>query len=90
MELVKIVAALALALGALLTMGYARAKENELPAAAVQTTLTGQEKLAAREAMRRAELVEHQRRKEDFTRRCSKPLMSAPELEACRVAYRRL
>ena len=80
MELSKAVAALSLILGALLTTGYARAAEKEIV----------QVRAAAREAVRRVAIAEHDRRKADFARRCSKPIMTNAELEACRAAYRRL
>jgi hypothetical protein len=79
MELSKIVAFLALVLGVVLATGQARSAE------------TVQNKLVEREAVRRAALVEHDKRKEDFSRRCSgKPYLTSTELEACRAAYRRL
>jgi hypothetical protein len=79
MELSKIVAFLALVLGVVLATGQARGAE------------TVQNKLVEREAVRRAALVEHDKRKEDFSRRCSgKPYLTSTELEACRAAYRRL
>ena len=70
----------------LLAAGYARGAETGWQTAKA----TVQEQLVAREAMRRAALAEHHKRKEDFARLCIKPLMSSAELEACRVAYRRL
>jgi hypothetical protein len=87
MELSKAVVSLALILAAALAAGYARGGEGGGPAGTRETV---QERLVAREATRRAALAEHLRRKEDFVRRCAKSLMSAAELEACRVAYRRL
>jgi hypothetical protein len=78
MDLSRTVAALALILVLALVVGYAIAAEKP------------QDRSAAREAARRVALAEHQKRKEDFARRCTKPLMSAAELEACRAAYRRL
>jgi hypothetical protein len=87
MELSKAVASLALLLGVLLATGYARGTDIGTPDGGKGTV---QERLVAREAVRRAALAEHHRRKEDFARLCTKPLMSAVELEACRVAYRRL
>ena len=85
MELSKAVASLALILAAALAAGYARGTEIGAP-----TGSTVQDRLLAREAMRRAAVAEHHKRIEDFARRCTKPLMSNVELEACRVAYRRL
>jgi hypothetical protein len=86
MELSKAVASLALVLAVTLAAGYANGDNKSMPPAKE----TMQERLLAREAMRRAALQEHHRRKEDFTRLCTKPLMTAAELEACRAAYRRL
>jgi len=87
MELSKAVASLALILGMLVATGYARGAETGWQTASKATV---QEQLVAREAMRRAALAEHHKRKEAFARLCMKPLMSSAELEACRVAYRRL
>jgi hypothetical protein len=84
MELSKVVASLALILGVLLATGYARADGGS------GVRQTGQERLAAREAMQRAALAEHHRRKVDVMRLCNKPLNTAAELEACRAAYRKL
>lgn len=78
MELSKLVAFLALVLGVVLVTGQARGAG------------TVQDKLVEREAVQRAALVEHHKRKEDFTRLCSKPYMTSTELEACRAAYRKL
>jgi hypothetical protein len=87
MELSKAVASLALILAAALAAGYARGTEIGAPTGSRDTV---QDRLLAREAMRRAAVAEHHKRIEDFARRCTKPLMSAAELEACRVAYRRM
>ena len=78
MDLSKTVAVLAVVLAVMLVTGYVRGAE------------TAHERAAAREAARRVALADHQKRKEDFERRCVKPLMSPAELEACRAAYRRL
>ena len=86
MELSKVVAALAIILGATLATGHARGDGPSGPA--VRETV--QDKLVAREAMRRAALAEHHRRKEDVARLCNRPLTSPADLEACRAAYRRL
>jgi hypothetical protein len=51
---------------------------------------TAQEKVVQREALRRAALQEHQKRKEDFARNCIKPDLSDKQLDACRAAYRKL
>ena len=87
MELSKIAASIAVVLGAVLAMGHAGGNEGDWPPPAKETA---QDRVAAREAMRRAALAEHQKRKEDFARRCAKPVMSSAELEVCRTAYRRL
>ncbi|HJY76705.1 MAG TPA: hypothetical protein VKE95_08740 [Burkholderiales bacterium] len=84
MELSKVVASLAIILGATLAAGYARGDGGS------GVKQTGQERLVAREAIQRAALVEHHRRKEDVMRLCNRSLNSAAEVEACRVAYRRL
>lgn len=86
MELSKVVASLAIVLGAVLATGYARGDGPSGPA--VKETV--QDKLVAREAMQRAALAEHHRRKEDVTRLCNRPLYKPGELEACRAAYRKL
>jgi len=86
MELSKVVASLAIILGAMLAGGYAR---GDGPSGPVFKE-TVQDKLLAREAMRRAALAEHHRRKEDVARLCNRPLMSPADLEACRAAYRKL
>jgi hypothetical protein len=80
MELSKAVAGLAVILAVMLVTGHASGTEKE----------TVQDRAAAREAVRRLEIAQHQQRKEDFARRCAKPLMTAAELAACRAAYRRL
>ena len=86
MELSKVVASLAIILGALLATGHARGDGPSMPPARV----TVQDRLLAQEAMRRAALQEHHRRKEDVARLCNRPLNSPAELEACRAAYRKL
>jgi hypothetical protein len=80
MKLSLTVAVVALILAVLVAAGYARGAEKE----------TFHDRAVAREAARRVALAEHEKRKQDFARRCTKPLMSAAELEACRAAYRRL
>ncbi len=51
---------------------------------------TGQERLAQREALRHAAVVEHQKRQEDFALRCVKRDRPGNDLQACRDAYRKL
>jgi hypothetical protein len=79
MELSKLVAALALVLAGVLVSEYSQAADKETPGN-IGT---------AREAMRQVAVAQHERRKEDFTRLCAKPLTNA-QMEACRAAYRRL
>ena len=86
MDLSKVVASLAILLGVMLAGGYARGDGPVGPA--VKETV--QDRLVAREAMQRAALAEHHRRKEDVARLCNRPLNSPADLEACRAAYRRL
>jgi hypothetical protein len=78
MRLSFAVATLAFLLAILLVAGYAVAADKKA------------DRAAAAEAARRVAVLEHQKRKEDFARRCGKSLMTAAELEACRAAYRRL
>jgi hypothetical protein len=88
MELSRTVASMAIALGVILATGYAYGQESA-PSGA--TKPTAQEKIAQREAQRREAMKEHQARKEEFNRRCTKPAMlSDAELEYCRAAYRKL
>jgi len=87
MQLSVIVGSMALVLGGVLITGYAFGQES-MPNPAVKETV--QEKLDAREAQRRAAVAEHKKRREDFARRCIKPGLADAELEACRIAYRRL
>ena len=47
-----------------------------------------QKRIDEREAQRRAAALAHEKRKEDFARRCSKPVKSPLELEECKSAYR--
>ena len=86
MELSKVVATLAILLGVMLAGGYARGAGPG--AQAVKDPM--QDRLRAREAMQRAALAEHHRRKEDVVRLCNRPLTSPAVLEAFRAAYRRL
>ena len=77
---------MALVLAGVLATAYAFGEEDKTPV--VQETV--QKKVEAREAQRRAAMAEHKKRKEEFARRCTKPGLTDAELEACRVAYRRL
>jgi hypothetical protein len=85
MDLDKAVAMLALFIGAAVVTGYAQGTEQGRP------SVTIQDRLVEREALRRAALQDYYKRKEDFVRRCNgKPHMTSAELEACRLAYRKL
>jgi hypothetical protein len=86
MQLSSTIAAAAVVLGTAVTVGYAQGE-----AGAGATMQTAQSKVEAREAQRRVALAEHQKRKEDFVRRCttSQP-MTAAQLAECRAAYRKL
>jgi len=83
MELSRTIAWMAVVLGVILTAGYAQG-EADRPAAPMPTV---QEQVQAREAQRRAEVAEHQRRKDAYKRACSKPIKS---VEECREAYKQL
>ena len=86
MQLSSTIASAAVVLGMAVTIGYAQGD-----AGAGATIQTGQSRVEAREAQRRVALLEHQKRKEDFARRCttSQP-MTAAQLAECRAAYRKL
>ena len=80
-----VVGSIALVLAGVIASGQAFGQEvikEPLP--------TAQEKLDQREALRRAAVVDQQRRKDDFARNCLRPALSDSQLEACRAAYRKL
>ena len=81
-----IVGSIALALAGVLATGKAFGQETPLPL----IKETAHEKLEQREALRRAEMAEHQKRKAEFARNCFKQGLSEPQLDACRAAYRKL
>jgi predicted DNA binding protein len=85
-QLSNIIGSMALVLAGVLATAYAFGEEDKTPV--VQETV--QKKVEAREAQRRAAMAEHKKRKEEFARRCTKSGLTDAELEACRVAYRRL
>ncbi len=96
MDLAKIIGSMAVVLGVVLVAGHASGEEErdlqpkdmQPPPAAPK--LTVQQKLEEREAQRRAEMAEQQRRKEEFSRRCnSNALKTEQEVSFCRVAYRK-
>lgn len=92
MELSKIVGSMAVAMGVAVAAGQAAGEEEkDAQASAPAGKLTVQKRIEDREAQRRQEMAEQQRRKEEFSRRCnSSALKSEQEAQFCRVAYRRL
>jgi len=80
-----VVGSIALVLAGVLATGQAFGQEIITP-----PLPTAQEKLDQREALRRAAVVDQQRRKDDFARNCLRPTLSDSQLEACRAAYRKL
>ena len=89
MQASTIVGTLALLLAALLIAGYAHSDETP-EAKATPEVKTMQKKVEEREAVRRAAVAEQQKRREEFNRRCSKPLKTAEELQECRAVYRQM
>jgi len=87
MELSRTIATMAVVLGVILAAGYAQG-EAGTPADAPKQT--AQDKVAEREAQRRAAVEEQQRRKDAFERACNRPLKSDSDFDLCRAAYKRL
>ncbi len=86
MQLSTVIGTLALLLAAALVAGHALG-EDALPPA---STPTIQKRIDEREAQRRAAAAVHQKKKEEFTKRCTKPLNTPFELEQCKAAYRQM
>jgi len=86
MQASTVVGTLALVLAAALVAGYTYG--DDTPAAAEPKTM--QKKVDEREAARRAAVAEQEKRKQEFQKRCSKPVKTAGELAECRTAYRQL
>ena len=84
MQLSTVIGTLALLLAAALVAGHALG-EDALPPASEPTI---QKKVDEREAQRRAAAAVQQRKKDEFTKRCSKPLKTPAELEDCKQVYR--
>jgi hypothetical protein len=82
------VGTIALVLAAALAVGYAFGDDAPPPAA--PKTMTIQKRIDEREARRRAAAAEHDKRKEEFARRCSKPIKNPFELEECKAVYREM
>ena len=94
MQLSTAVASLALALAAALATGHAFSQDGPSPyptgSSSTQAPKTAQAKVEEREALRRAAAVDQQKKKDYFTRRCTKPYKSQTEMEECRAFYRSL
>lgn len=86
MQLSTVIGTLALLLAAALVAGHALG-EDALPPASAPTI---QKQVDEREAQRRAAAAVHEKKKEEFTKRCSKPLKTPFELEQCKAAYREM
>lgn len=86
MQLSTAIGTLALVLAAALVAGHALGED--IPPQSEPKTM--QKKVDEREAQRRAAAADQQRRKEEFERRCTKPLKTPYELEECRVVYRQM
>jgi hypothetical protein len=78
------VGTIALVLAAALAVGYAFGDDAPPPSA----PKTIQKRIDEREAQRRAAALEHDKRKQEFARRCSKPIKNPFELEECKAVYR--
>ena len=86
MQLNLAVASLALVLAAALATGHALGQDGPSPYPSVPKT--AQAKVEEREALRRAAALDQQKKKDYFTRRCSKPYKTLLEMEECREFYR--
>jgi hypothetical protein len=84
MQLSTVIGTLALLLAAALVAGHALG-EDALPPASAPTI---QKKVDEREAQRRAAAADQQRKKDEFAKRCTKPLKTPEELESCKQVYR--
>ena len=89
MQLSTTIASTALVIGVVVSAGYAQSQDAA--AGATVQPQTWQAKVEAREAQRRVAMAEHQKRKEEFARRCtSSQPMTPAQLDSCRAAYRKL
>jgi hypothetical protein len=86
MQASTVVGTLALVLAAALVAGYTYGDDTSPP----PEVKTMQKKVDEREAARRAAVAEQEKRKQEFQKRCSKPVKTAEELAMCRTAYRQL
>ena len=87
MQLSTVVASAALVLAAALAAGHALGQD--IPPQS-EPKVTMQKKVDEREAQRRAAAADQQKRKEEFAKRCSKPVKTPFELEECRTVYRQM
>jgi hypothetical protein len=87
MQASTIVGTLALILAVALVAGYTYGDDTSPPPAEPKTM---QKKVDEREAARRAAVAEQEKRKQEFQKRCAKPVKTAEELAECRTAYRQL
>jgi hypothetical protein len=76
-------------LAAALATGHAFGQDAISPQASAPKK-TAHMKVEEREALRRAAAVDQQKKKDYFTRRCSKPHKTQIEMEECREFYRKL
>lgn len=88
MQLSTVVASVALVLAAALAVGHVLGQD--IPPQSEPTPVTMQKKVDEREAQRRAAAADQQKRKEEFARRCTKPVKTPFELEECRIVYRQM
>lgn len=88
MQASTVVATLSIILAAALVAGHAFSQENTAPSEPKAETM--QKKVDEREAQRRAAVEENRKRKDEFNRRCTRPLKSPFELEECRRVYRQI
>ena len=86
MDLAKTIASVALLLVVVIAAGYARGEDSTEPT----KTVSAQKRIEEREAKRKADIAEHQKRKEDLSRHCMRPLETPADLEACRTVYRKM
>ena len=93
MQLSTAVASFALLLAAALATGHAFSQDGPSPyptGTPAQAPKTAHAKVEEREALRRAAAVDQQKKKDYFTRRCTKPYKTQVEMEECRAFYRSL
>jgi carbonic anhydrase/acetyltransferase-like protein (isoleucine patch superfamily) len=86
MQASTVVGTLALVLAAALVAGYTYGDDASLAG----EPKTAQKKIEEREAARRAAVAEQEKRKQEFQKRCAKPVKTAAELAECKSAYRQL